>query len=507
MTVLDTGALTHNSKSWDAINWRKAWLEVKRLQMRIAQATMAGKFGKVKSLQWLLTHSYYAKALAVKRVTSNKGKRTPGVDNILWSTNKAKIKGIDCLVQHGYKSQPLRRIYIEKKSSGKYRPLSIPTMKDRAMQALYKLALSPVAETTADPNSHGFREGRRCADAIATGFNALSKPNSATWVLEADIAGCYDNISQQWLLQNIPMERRILKQWLKAGYIENNKRYPTRKGTPQGGIISPTLANMTLDGLESVVKNAVKRRNRINFVRYADDFIITGKSKQILENDIKPVVEAFLEKRGLSLSKEKTKITYIRDGFTFLGQTFKRHDGKLRISPAKAGTLELIRKVGKIIHKYVSASTIGLIKELNQVLRGWANYHRFVVSGKAFKFVDQYVYNQLMRMLKRRHDKKSTRWIAEKYWLRGKKLWRFAAESKDKKKVYELFRTKSVATHRFRKIKSNANPYLPEYIKYFVTRRNVKEATLRSMDSARKIQKELKLNPPGYSIRVALQNA
>jgi len=302
------GAPIDSVTKWQGIDWELARNGVRRLQMRIAKAVQEGRWNKVRALQHLLTNSLYAKALAVKRVTSNKGKKTPGVDGVLWKSARAKGQAMFSLRRRGYRPQPLRRVYIPKKN-GKMRPLSIPTMKDHAMQALYKLALGPVAETTADRNSCGFREGRGCADAIAAAFNALNKPNSATWVLEGDITGCYDNISQEWMLANIPMDDDVLRKWLQAGYIEKNRLYPTRKGTPQGGILSPTLANMTLDGLERVIREAVPRRSRVNFVRYADDFIITGKSRQLLERQVKPAVEAFLAERGLSLSAEKTMMT------------------------------------------------------------------------------------------------------------------------------------------------------------------------------------------------------
>ncbi len=285
------GAPTDGAAQWQGINWDLARREVRRLQMRIAKAVQEGRWNRVRALQHLLTNSLYAKALAVKRVTSNKGKKTPGVDGVLWKSARARVQAMFSLQRRGYRPQPLRRIYIPKKN-GKKRPLSIPTMKDRAMQALYKLALAPVAETTADRNSYGFREARSCADAIAAGFNALNKPNSATWVLEGDITGCFDNIAPEWMLGNIPMDKEVLRKWLQAGYIEKNRLYPARKGTPQGGIISPTLANMTLDGLERVIRDAVPWRSRANFVRYADDFIITGKSRRLLETRVKPVVEA-----------------------------------------------------------------------------------------------------------------------------------------------------------------------------------------------------------------------
>jgi RNA-directed DNA polymerase len=402
--------------TWRSIDWKKAGRQVRRLQMRIAKAVKEGKHGKVKALQWMLTHSFYAKALAVKRVTSNKGKNTPGIDGVVWKSTADKMQAVESLRQHGYKAQPLRRIYIPKKNGKKNRPLSIPVMHDRAMQALYKLALAPVAETTADKNSYGFREGRSCADAVSAAFNALSKPNSATWILEADIHGCYDNIAKSWLMDNIPMEERILKQWLQAGYVEKGFYFPTRKGTPQGGICSPTLANMTLDGLELAVHAAVPRRSRVNFIRYADDFIITGKSKTILVNNVLPVVKRFLSERGLELSQEKTKITYIRHGFTFLGQTFRKYGNTLRITPAKQAVCDLKRKVGALIRKYTSAPMIILITKLNQIIRGWANYHRHVVASETFRRVDNYVYDQLWRMLRRRHPHKSTKWLYKKYW-------------------------------------------------------------------------------------------
>ena len=490
MTVTKTGAPGEFTKGWRAIDWQKARTEVRRLQMRIAKATKENRHGKVKALQWILTHSYYAKALAVKRVTSNKGKKTPGVDGVLWKGARAKMQAVRSLRQHGYKAQPLRRIYIRKKS-GKLRPLSIPTMFDRAMQALYKLALAPVAEPTADRNSYGFREGRSCADAIAAAFNALSKPNSATWIWNADISGCFDNISQTWIMENIPIEKRILRQWLHAGYVENGIAYPTRKGTPQGGIISPTIMNMTLDGLEEIIRRAVPRRRRVNFIRYADDFIVTAKSRRLLEEHIIPAVKRFLAERGLRLSDEKSKIVYIRDGFTFLGQTFRKHGNTLHVTPSKEGVLALLRKVGTAIREYVGAPVAALIKKLNQMLRGWANYHRHVVASETFSRVDTYVYEQLWRMINRKHPDKSKGWLIKRYWLAAGKKWIFSVKRKYKGKfrVYQLLRVCSIGIRRHVKIKADANPYMSEYAKYFANRRHNKEARLMRELSARAMRK------------------
>ena len=221
--------------SWHQINWYEAHQHVRRMQLHIAKATREGNARKVKSLQRLLTHSFYAKALAVKRVTENQGKATPGVDGQTWSTPEAKFQAISSLKRKGYKPLPLRRMYIPK-SNGKMRPLGIPIMRDRAMQALHKLALEPVAETLADKNSYGFRPERACADAIGQTFIVLGQKTSAQWILEGDIKSCFDEISHDWLMNNVPMDKGILRKWLKAGYIDRKKLFPTDAGTPQGGL-------------------------------------------------------------------------------------------------------------------------------------------------------------------------------------------------------------------------------------------------------------------------------
>jgi RNA-directed DNA polymerase len=223
---------------WERIDWTQCEQKVRRLQARIVKATQEGRHGKVKALQWLLTHSFHGRALAVKRVTHNKGRNTPGVDGAIWSTPASRYKAIDTLRRRGYQPQPLRRVYIPK-ANGKLRPLGILTMKDRSMQALYLLALLPVTETTADPNSYGFRPERSTADAISQCFLVLARKTSAQWVLEGDIRGCFDNISHAWMLDHTPMDKEVLRKWLTAGFMENRTLFPTEAGTPQGGIITP----------------------------------------------------------------------------------------------------------------------------------------------------------------------------------------------------------------------------------------------------------------------------
>ena len=238
-----------DDKKWEAIDWNIAEEYINRLQLRIVKAVETGSWNLVKRLQYLLTHSFYAKALSVKKVTGNKGGKTSGVDKVLWSTKEQKYQAVRDLKVKGYKPKPTRRIYIEK-SNGKLRPLSIPTMKDRAMQTLQLYALQPIAETTGDKRSFGFRKYRSCADAMEQLFTILSSKKSGQWILEGDIVGCFNNISHQWMVDKVPMDKTMLNKFLKAGYIYKKQLFPTTKGAIQGGSISPTLANLTLDGLE-----------------------------------------------------------------------------------------------------------------------------------------------------------------------------------------------------------------------------------------------------------------
>jgi RNA-directed DNA polymerase len=451
------------------------------------KATQSGRWGKVRALQWLLTHSFCGKALAVKRVTENQGKRTAGVDRIVWSTSGAKWQAVLSLKRRGYQPLPLRRVYIPKRN-GKMRPLGIPTMKDRAMQAVYLLALEPISETMADRNSYGFRSERSTADAIEQCFKVLARHDAAQWILEADIRGCFDNISHDWLLANVPTDNAVLQKWLKAGFMEGTILNPTDDGTPQGGIISPTLANMALDGLEALLKKAFRgtsrsgvwRNPKVRLVRYADDFIISGDSKELLESEVRPLVESFLRSRGLELSEEKTKITHIDQGFDFLGQNLRKYRGKLLIKPAANNVKACADKIRETINGNKTAKQVSLIRLLNPMIHGWALYHRHVVAKDTFRTIDHHVWSALWRWSKRRHPNKGRDWVRHKYFrIIGNRTWVFAAETGERSAdgmptVATLRSASDVHIQRHLKVRADANPFDPAWQPYFAARHAAK---------------------------------
>lgn len=453
------------AKNWSDIDWEKAEALVNRLQVRIAKATQNRNLNLAKRLGYLLTHSFYAKATAIRTVCTNKGKNTPGIDGITWKKAAEKFNAISLLDSAKYKSQPLKRVYIEKFGKKEKRPLSIPTMKDRSMQMLHKLALDPIAETLADTCSFGFRKFRGTHDAMQYAFTLLSRRYSPQWVLEGDIKGCFDNISHQWLVENVQMDKHILQSFLKAGFIYQKELFPTKNGTPQGGPISPTLANITLDGIGQALSdkfwrnqkgtlNIRNNRLKVHFVRFADDFIVTAETREAAV-EAQMIINCFLQKRGLRLSETKTAITHISNGFEFLGWHFQKYGSKLNIQPSKNSIKKIISNVSNVIRQYRAETQKALILKLNPMLTGWANYHQAVCSSRIFKKLDHIVWNMLWHWAKRRHPKKGHHWIRERYWSsKGLRNWVFADGG------YELTCVSSTPIVRHRNIKLSMNPFL-----------------------------------------------
>lgn len=481
MTVLaqpSTGA-SLASTSWKAIDWQAAKEHVRRLQMRIAKATREGHHNKVKSLQWLLTHSFYAKVLAVRRVVQNRGGKTPGIDNVIWTTARQKMKAALSLTRQGYQTQPLRRVYIPKKD-GRLRPLSIPPMNCRAMQALHLMALEPVVETRADKNAYGFRPKRSAADAIEQCFCLLAKKGSSQWILEGDIKACFDKISHTWLQDNILMDRVILDKWLKAGYIDKGQFYHMEQGTPQGGVISPTLLNATLSGLEQAVKTYARNKDKVHVSIYADDFIITAASKEVLETQVKPCIENFLRERGLELSIEKTKIVHIQEGFNFLGFNIRKYGDKLIIKPAKESVKRFLTNIREVIKKSRATKTENLIQQMNPKIRGWTNYYRNVVSKETFQSVDAQIFKSLWKWAKRRHPEKNATWVEKKYFRsQGLRRWLFHTKVRTEDgstEILDIVEAGRVTIKRHIKIRAAATSYDPAYESYFKARATQRSA-------------------------------
>jgi RNA-directed DNA polymerase len=459
---------------WNNIDWKKVEKHVNRLQARIAKAVKNGIWYLVKRLQHLLTHSFYAKLLAIRRVNQNRGRRTAGIDGETWSSPESKMKAALSLTDKKYVAKPLKRVFIEKPGKKKKRPLGIPTTFDRSMQSLYAMALEPIAEIKGDRTSFGFRKFRSTHDACEYAFHYLCKKNSPVWVLEGDIKGCFDNISHQWLLDNIPMDKSILKQFLKAGYIFERQLFPTEAGTPQGGIISPILANMTLDGIRDRLADKYQIKNgkingeyaakhKVNFVRYADDFIVTAKTEEIAK-EVKELIKDFLKDRGLELSDEKTLITHIDNGFDFLGWNFRKYNSKLLVKPSKKSIDKFTEKISDTIKEGKAWKQEAIIDTLNPIITGWANYHQSVVSSEIFHKLDSRIWGMLWHWAKRRHPNKSKQWNADKYWHSvGNRNWVFS----DGTKQLNLLSDTKIVRHT--KLKLDMNPHLDK--DYFVSRK------------------------------------
>ena len=468
---------------WHSINWRKLERSVYKLQKRIYQASARGDVKAYRRLQKTLMKSWSARAASVRRVTQdNQGKKTAGVDGVKSLTPKQRLE-LTGNLNLGSKVSPTRRVWIPKPGTEEKRPLGIPTMKDRALQALVKLVLEPEWEARFEPNSYGFRAGRSCHDAIGAIFNAINgKPK---YVLDADIAKCFDRINQEKLLIKLntsPTIRRQIRAWLKAGVMDGKQLFPTSEGTPQGGVISPLLANIALHGMEERIKQyteTLEGRKQHNYqslslIRYADDFVILHKDITVVQR-CKEIISEWLQGMGLELKPSKTRLTHTlhqyeqeKPGFDFLGFTIQqfpvgkyhsKQGFKTIITPSKQKQKVHYDQIASFIEAHKAAPQAALISRLNPIIRGWANYYATVVSKVTYSDIDHLMYQKLNAWAKHRHPKKNGKWVSKRYWqsIDGDN-WVFATR-KEGSTSLRLLNHADTPIVRHVKVKGESSPY------------------------------------------------
>jgi RNA-directed DNA polymerase len=419
--------------AWDAIDWRKADRVVRNLRHRIFRASQANDLRKVRSLQKLMLRCYSNVLLSVRRVTQvNAGRNTPGVDKVVVKTPAARGRLVDLVATfQPWRAKPVRRVYIPK-SNGKQRPLGIPTVLDRCLQAMVKNALEPEWEARFEGSSYGFRPGRGCHDALAKIHRLACPHRRKKWVVDADIKGAFDNISHDFLLQalgEVP-GRELVRQWLKAGVMEDGAFHATEAGTPQGGVISPLLLNVALHGMEPALGVRYDRRGKIAdkraIVRYADDFVVFCESREDALRVRDKLLPPWLAERGLTLSEEKTRVVHLTEGFDFLGCSVRHYPAprtsrtghKLLITPSKKATARKRQELREEWSRLSGHNVRAALRRLNPIIRGWANYYRVVVASETFARMDDWMQHRAARYTKRMHPNKPWQWRKDRYWGR-----------------------------------------------------------------------------------------
>lgn len=485
----EIGAEEHNE--WGNLNWKLIRKRVKNLRQRIFRATQKGEWNRVRSLMKLMLKSQANLLLSIKRVTQiNAGKRTAGIDNQKVLTNPQRIKLFQEMQGNTpWKAKPVKRVYIPK-SNGKKRPLGIPVIKDRILQSVVKNALEPSWEARFEATSYGFRPGRSTQDAISYCHHRLRK-GFDEWVLDADIKGAFDNINHDYLLKTIGEipGKELIKQWLKAGYLEKDFFHDTKSGTPQGGVISPLLANIALQGLGELLAtyqkekisysspNAKRQRTtkkkypKFGYCRYADDFIVTAENEEDLIA-ILPIIREWLAKRGLQINEDKTKIIDAKDGFDFLGFHIRKFHDSCYTIPQKDKTLAFVQRVRNWLKEHKNIPVEEVLSYLNPVLKGWGNYYRHGASKDVFNYVDSQIWKAFWLWAKRRHPTKGKQWIAKKYFDITRE-WRLKAICKNRRgevQTKTITRLSDIPITRHVLVKGNNSPDDPTLTKYWEER-------------------------------------
>jgi RNA-directed DNA polymerase len=469
---------------WHSIDWVQVEDQVRRLRQRIFTASRAGDLKRVRNLQKLMLRSRANALVSVRRVTErNAGRKTAGIDGTVVVTAPGKAILADSVQRHdaSHKPKPLKRVYINK-ANGKKRPLGIPAIFDRALQAHVVNALEPEWEARFEPKSYGFRPGRGCHDAIESIFKTASRKSARRrWVLDADLAAAFDRIGHSHLLSQLGTfpARELVERWLKAGVVEEGRLSRTEEGTAQGGVISPVLLNVALHGMEEAAgvryhRSGTRAGNTMAdspvVVRYADDLIALCLSREQAE-EVKTRLAAWLAPRGLAFNEDKTHVVHLDDGFDFLGFNVRRYQGKLLIKPSKAAIQRHRERLAAEILALRGANAKAVIARLNPVIRGWSAYYRGVVSSKEFSKLDEYLWKLTYKWANHSHPNKSKRWIINRYFdqfnrSRGDR-WVFG--DRDSGAYLQRYSWTKIVRHQL--VPGSASPDDPDLAEYWARRR------------------------------------